>query len=499
MTAMKRLTSHKLSVSVFTLLILSVLTVSAYAQTPLDARVLNERLNRVESQLRGLQGQGPAVPLQMPSTPEEAGMEVQTLPTDVASRLQVRLLQLERLVETLTGQLEETRFEVSQMRAQLQQFSNDISYRLAVLEQAAGVSSAVALPATGAQAGLSDGMSNTMPVPGAPIGIQQSQSPVSTLSQAGTVPPSTALSVQGAAPQQAPSTILPATEVGRVEPNLNMPMSSPVQPQPQMAQPQLTQPQPTQPQPTQPQLAQPQSAQPQLIQPQLAQPTQAPAGTQLLAPGQVQTAPVQTGPVNQGNTFGVIRTDAEGNVLPPSPEAVRQAALSANTQQPVQAAPPAISAAPSPGPVATDQIATAPNPMMAMTALPTGTPKEQYDYAFDILRQADYARAETALRMFLDAHPADTLAGNAQYWLGETFYVRGDFEQAAVEFLSGYQTYPNSNKAPDNLLKLGLSMARLGQTDGACTALSRLATEYPEANDTIRRRAQTERARLSCS
>ena len=234
------------------------------------------------------------------------------------------------------------------------------------------------------------------------------------------------------------------------------------------------------------------------VPPQSLAPGLTPAGTQLLAPGGELTAPRQSGPVNQGNTFGVVRTDETGNVLPPSAEALARP-VQPMTQQPAVAAPPRIAAAPSPGPVTAAQIGTAPSPMEVMAALPAGTPQEQYDYAFNVLRQADYVRAETALRMFLEANPTDTLAGNAQYWLGETFYVRGDFEQAAVEFLSGYQTFPNSNKAPDNLLKLGLSMARLGQTDGACTALSRLATEYPEANDTIRRRAQTERARLTCS
>jgi tol-pal system protein YbgF len=428
--------------------LLAVFAAAASAQTPLDMQVLDERLTGIESQLRGLQGAGFATGLQMPTAPEEAGSAALPLPTDVASRLQVRVLQLERLVETLTGQVEETRFEVSQMRAQLLQLSNDVSYRLAVLEQAAGVSSAISMPNRGMTQGTQQPVQTTAPVAqNAPTTV-----PMGEFSRQ---PPSTT-TVSGF-----PGTV---NSSGRVAADLSMPLSSPVQPQPQMV-----------------------------------APTQTPAGTQLLAPGEIQTAPVQSGPINQGNIFGVVRIDAGGNTLPPEPGATVASDLPPTPQQQIAAVPPRLDAAPTPGPVVAARIGMAPDLAAALTELPAGTPKEQYDYAFDILRKADYARAESALRMFLQANPTDTLAGNAQYWLGETLYVRGDFEQAAVEFLSGYQTYSSGNKAPDNLLKLGLSLARLGQTDGACTALTRLATEYPEANDTIRRRAQTERALLNCS
>ena len=457
--------------------------------------MLNDRLDRIESQLRGVAIQTPDNQTQMPVSPEETGAAVQTLPTDVASRLQVRVLQLERLVETLTGQVEQSQFEVMQMRAQLQQLSNDVSYRLAVLEQAAGVSSAVAAPppttSPGAMTGTELSAIPDAAVPGVGQPPIQAPPPARTMvggqSPQAFAQPQTPAAQALTAPSQASRPAPTFDSAGRVAPDLSMPMSSPVQPQPQIAVPVPAAPPPS--------TAMASGTE---VSPQSLSPEPTPAGTQLLAPGEALTAPVQSGPVNQGNTFGVVRTDESGNVLPPSADALAQPAQPM-VQQPAAPVPPRIAAAPSPGPVAAAQIGTAPSPLDVMTALPDGTPQEQYDYAFNILRQADYVRAETALRMFLEANPTDTLAGNAQYWLGETFYVRGDFEQAAVEFLSGYQTFPNSNKAPDNLLKLGLSMARLGQTDGACTALSRLATEYPEANDTIRRRAQTERARLSCT
>ena len=76
--------------------------------------------------------------------------------------------------------------------------------------------------------------------------------------------------------------------------------------------------------------------------------------------------------------------------------------------------------------------------------------------------------------------------------------MRGDYQKAAVEFLNGYQNYPKSNKATDNLLKLGMAMANIGQTQGACTALGRLMKEYADAGDQIRRSAQQERQKLKC-
>lgn len=131
-------------------------------------------------------------------------------------------------------------------------------------------------------------------------------------------------------------------------------------------------------------------------------------------------------------------------------------------------------------------------------ALPSGSPEQQYNYASTLLRNGDYGGAQTALEAFVKQNPKHDLAGNAQYWLGETFYVRQDFKNAAVAFLDGYRNYPKNNKAPDNLLKLGLSMGALNQTKEACAALTRIPKEYPTASDVTKRRAESERDRLKC-
>jgi tol-pal system protein YbgF len=127
-----------------------------------------------------------------------------------------------------------------------------------------------------------------------------------------------------------------------------------------------------------------------------------------------------------------------------------------------------------------------------------GTPKQQYDHAFDLLHQADYQGAERALAAFLDQYPSDPLAGNAKYWLGETYYVRGQYAEAAVAFAEGYQSYPDSVKAPDNLLKLGKSLAALDQTADACGTFAELLKRYGGAAPTILQQAKSEQKRLSC-
>ena len=143
------------------------------------------------------------------------------------------------------------------------------------------------------------------------------------------------------------------------------------------------------------------------------------------------------------------------------------------------------------------------NPAPAQTAavpatLPSGTAQEQYNYAFGLLRQANYPAAEQALKAFIKAFPKDALAGNAQYWLGETYYVRKDYENAATAFAVGYQRYPKSDKAADNLLKLGMSLGNLGKKTEACTAFARLGQEYPIAPANVKERVAGERKQLGC-
>ena len=131
-------------------------------------------------------------------------------------------------------------------------------------------------------------------------------------------------------------------------------------------------------------------------------------------------------------------------------------------------------------------------------ALPGANADEQYQYAFDLMRQTKYADAEKALSTFVDDYPDHPLAGNASYWLGETYYVRKDYNSAAQTFAETFKKYPQSGKAPDSLLKLGMSLAALGETADACKAFHELTARYPKASDAVKERAAKERAKNGC-
>ncbi|MGE0254969.1 MAG: tol-pal system protein YbgF [Alphaproteobacteria bacterium] len=160
------------------------------------------------------------------------------------------------------------------------------------------------------------------------------------------------------------------------------------------------------------------------------------------------------------------------------------------TQQQMQAA--GVTPAPQDAPAGTATAA----PQVA--AVPPATPEAQYEQAYELLKQRDFPGAEAALRAFVTAHPAHALAGNAQYWLGETFYVRGDYPNAARAFAEGFQKYPKSGKAPDNLLKLGMTLAQLKRNDDACITFDKLASDYKDAPAAILSRADRERRALKC-
>jgi tol-pal system protein YbgF len=138
------------------------------------------------------------------------------------------------------------------------------------------------------------------------------------------------------------------------------------------------------------------------------------------------------------------------------------------------------------------------SPPASGSVLPGGSAAEQYDYAFGLMKQAKYPDAEAAFKEFVEAHPKDQMAGNAQYWLGETYYARGKYREAASAFAEGYKRYPKSSKAPDGLLKLGMSLARADQKQNACVALAKLGEEFPRAASSVRQHAVSEMKKLGC-
>ena len=131
--------------------------------------------------------------------------------------------------------------------------------------------------------------------------------------------------------------------------------------------------------------------------------------------------------------------------------------------------------------------------------LPNKSPKEQYDFAISFMKIGDYETAEFALKEFIDKNKDHDLAGNAQYWYGETFRIRQLYSDAATAYLDGYQNYPKSNKAPDNLLKLGITMVQLGEKEQGCTMITGIKKQYPKASKSVLQKAQYEQKKFNCS
>ena len=130
--------------------------------------------------------------------------------------------------------------------------------------------------------------------------------------------------------------------------------------------------------------------------------------------------------------------------------------------------------------------------------LPNESPKEQYEFATSFLKIGDYSTAERAFREFVTTNPEHNLAGNAQYWYAETFRIRQLYTDAASAYLEGYQKYPKGEKAPINLLKLGVSMVQIGEKDQGCKMINAVKKQYPEANQSVIQKAKYESQKFEC-
>lgn len=216
---------------------------------------------------------------------------------------------------------------------------------------------------------------------------------------------------------------------------------------------------------------------------------------------------------NAAASGGLVPPKMAGNAIP----AVRSETVPGSapgvlgqlTAQDLAAAPPPAQ----PGKTAPATVASAPaaQPVAAPAAgapragavgegpiLPPGSVQDRYAFAFGLLRKADYDQAEKALSEFISAHGNDPLAHNAHYWLGETFYVRAQYARAAEVFLDAFQKSPAGAKAPDTLLKLGMSLAQLDKKKEACASFTKLTRDYPRASNAIKRTVQRESQRIGC-
>jgi len=131
--------------------------------------------------------------------------------------------------------------------------------------------------------------------------------------------------------------------------------------------------------------------------------------------------------------------------------------------------------------------------------LPNDTPEKQYEFATSFLKVGDYSTAERAFREFVKTNSEHKLAGNAQYWYAETFRIRQLYTDAATAYLEGYQKYPKGEKAPINLLKLGVSMVQIGEKEQGCKMIEGIEKQYPKANQSVLQKAKYESKKFECS
>ncbi len=139
-----------------------------------------------------------------------------------------------------------------------------------------------------------------------------------------------------------------------------------------------------------------------------------------------------------------------------------------------------------------------PPPPVVQKILPKGSVQARYRFAQDLVTRAEYDKAAQAFQEFIAAHPDHKLVFNARYWLGRTFYVRHEYRSAAEAFLKGFRGDPKGNKAPDNLLSLGMSLSQMDKKTDACAMFGKLASDFPGAPSRITRLLQRERTRADC-
>lgn len=221
---------------------------------------------------------------------------------------------------------------------------------------------------------------------------------------------------------------------------------------------------------------------------------EAPAGAPAAAgePSLRQAAPMLGGSpaASEGAAAGAaggVRAGAGPEGAPGVLAIVPRSELDAETAQLRRAAPPP------------PQQQSQPQPQPQLGGQAKGNPQEQYAHAFGLLQASQYDQAEQALKAFLLQNPDHVLSDNARYWLGETFYVRGQYPEAAKQFVEAYQKNRSGAKAADALLKLGMSLSQLGKTDEACATFRELSRTQPDAPETVRDKAAKEAQRTGCS
>jgi tol-pal system protein YbgF len=205
--------------------------------------------------------------------------------------------------------------------------------------------------------------------------------------------------------------------------------------------------------------------------------------------------PVTVPPANEPAGIGAPGGRAAGAPLDLS---------SLSGQAPREATPPTLGApqppaavGPAGGPLPPATRSPAGNGVQTVMA-PSATPRDEYDLAYGYVLHKDYALAEDSFRAFLKKYPGDRLVPDANYWLGEALFQRQRYRDAAESFLTVSTKYETAAKAPDALLRLGQSLAALGEKDAACATLNEVGRRYPRASVALKQGVEREQKRAGC-
>jgi tol-pal system protein YbgF len=141
----------------------------------------------------------------------------------------------------------------------------------------------------------------------------------------------------------------------------------------------------------------------------------------------------------------------------------------------------------------------APRPTPAAVAPTATSAKALFDQAYGAYSRREYSAAETYFQQFIDQYPKDPMTGTAQYWLGEAAFMSGEYRTAADRFLKTFTNFPNNERAPEALLKLAISLRRLGENAAACDSFAELQRRYPQGPKAVLQRADVEKKRANCT
>ena len=126
-------------------------------------------------------------------------------------------------------------------------------------------------------------------------------------------------------------------------------------------------------------------------------------------------------------------------------------------------------------------------------------PVELYSLAYNYLLAGDYHLAEQSFRQYTQTYPDSEDSADANYWLGESLFAQNKYRDAAEIFHAAQKNHPQSGKAPEMMLKLGMSLARLDNRDTACVTYAEVERRYPQMSDNVKRRLTAEESSANCS